>query len=131
MTCLLVEDDTSVRLVLRRCLKSLGMSLVEASSADVALALYEAHQPDLVVSDIVMPGMRGSELAQRLRQLRWDLPILLVSGYDQDERIQALSSDPLIKFLAKPIGVHDLERQLESILTAREEKQRSSKIAHI
>ena len=114
--CILVEDDTAVRDVLSRCLANLGFTVHQADNANVGRRLVDDHQPALVVTDVVMPGMRGSEFARELRRANPELPILIVSGYDQDQSTQQHAQDPRIRFLAKPIGVADLARQVNNLL---------------
>ncbi len=114
--CVLVEDDQGVRDVLTRCLKLLGFDVYAAADAEKGLQLVREHKPKLVITDIVMPGMRGSEFALQLRANYPDLPILLISGYDQDQTVEQHANDAKISFLAKPIGVADLARQLGTLL---------------
>ena len=118
ISCVLVEDEPAVRKVLARCLATLQVEVFETDNAAEAMQLVQTHNPDLVVSDIVMPGMRGTEMAERLRLEHPSLPVLLVSGYDQGRRSSALSADPMIRFLAKPVRMPDLARQLDELLVA-------------
>ncbi len=81
-TVLVVEDDASVRQVTAALCQSLGFRVVEAESGDQALETLEHFTPDVLFSDITMPGsISGSELAGRARQLYPALPVLLTSGY--------------------------------------------------
>jgi len=86
---LLVEDSDHVRYFARQMLEDLDCIVTEASNASEALALLETHEIDVMFSDIVMPGMTGVELAQRIRQEGRDLPILLASGYSSKQFIPA------------------------------------------
>ncbi len=83
---LVVEDEEGVRQVVARTLDYLGYQVVEAASGEDALDLPSdiLARLDLLVTDVIMPGMRGDELAERLRQIRADLPILFMSGYRAD-----------------------------------------------
>jgi PAS domain S-box-containing protein len=100
-TVLLVEDNDSLRAVARRMLADEGYEVLLARTGPDALRLLEAHEAvvDLLVSDIVMPGMRGPELAARLRAANPDLPVLFISGYSD----QPPDRDcPDAGFLSKP-----------------------------
>ena len=83
---LVVDDDPAVRSIVTRILKHHGCSVMQASDGAAALALVDRHRlPDLVLTDLVMPGIDGRELGKRLRT-RWpDLPVLFMSGYAENE----------------------------------------------
>jgi CheY-like chemotaxis protein len=79
---LLLVDDNPHGLVARRTvLEELGYAVHTGSSGDEALKLLAAHKVDLVITDFRMPNMDGVELISRVRQLRGDLPIILLSGF--------------------------------------------------
>jgi CheY-like chemotaxis protein len=81
-TILLVEDDVLVRRVAERTLDGLGYRVLAAASGEEALArAAEAQEIDLLVSDVVMPGLCGAELARRLRATRPGTRVLFISGY--------------------------------------------------
>ncbi len=111
---LLVEDEASVRRIASRVLRSLGYDVVEAASGTEALAVERADI-DLLVTDLVMPGVSGRELADRLRQRRPDLRILFMSGYSAD----MLRSDPArtgAHFLQKPFSRESLAKAVRDAL---------------
>lgn len=85
---LLVDDEELVRSTTADMLTDMGYSVVEAGSAEQALELVAGGLgPDIVISDHMMPGMSGTELARKLRDIRPGLPVLIVSGYAEVERI--------------------------------------------
>jgi len=100
---LVVEDRGLVRNLARSVLSAAGFDVVTAAGGDEALALVESGaQPDLLLTDVVMPGMSGAELARRLRGLRPGLPVLYMSGYTDDVLKASELSAPHTSFLAKP-----------------------------
>ncbi|MDY7525779.1 hybrid sensor histidine kinase/response regulator [Sphingomonas sp. 10B4] len=110
-TALLVDDEEFVRLSTAAMLGELGYDVVEADSAEAALALIDAGvAPDLVVTDHLMPGMTGSDFARRL--LRGDpaLPVLVISGYAESEGIA-----PDLPRLTKPFRRDELLRSLVAL----------------
>ncbi|MCW3796894.1 PAS domain S-box protein [Sphingomonas sp. BN140010] len=84
---LLVEDSDHVRYFARQLLTDLGCEVTEAANGEDGLAHSEAKTFDLVFSDIVMPGISGLELAERVRAQHPDLPVLLASGYSSKQFI--------------------------------------------
>jgi CheY-like chemotaxis protein len=118
-TILLVEDDPLVRAYTEEQLRSFGYEVVTAESAQRALELVEQGcMPDLLFSDIVMPGgMSGHELARRLRA-RWPaLKVLLTSGYAHGA-VEEAANDPLLEkyIVAKPYRRHDLAAKIREVL---------------
>ncbi|ONF97314.1 response regulator [Sphingomonas jeddahensis] len=93
-------------------LNDLGFEVVEAGSAEDALRLLQTgRKPDLLVTDHLMPGMSGAELAQNARALHPALPILVVSGYAEEEGIT-----PDLPRLTKPFRNADLAASLLALL---------------
>jgi CheY-like chemotaxis protein len=89
-TALLVDDEDLVRMSTADMLIDLGYAVVEANSAEQALDLVEGgFRPDVLVTDHLMPGMTGVELAKKVRARDPDLPVLVVSGYAEEEGLTA------------------------------------------
>jgi two-component system, cell cycle sensor histidine kinase and response regulator CckA len=105
---LLVEDEPGLRDIAQRVLTRAGFEVTAAVGPDEAILAAEsmAEPPDLLLSDVVMPGMRGPELAVFLRRSRPDLRVLLVSGYA--EEIVESGRDDSVPFLAKPFSAESL-----------------------
>jgi two-component system cell cycle sensor histidine kinase/response regulator CckA len=119
-TILLVEDDASVRILLRDALRKLGYRVVEAKQGLEAclLASQELDQLDLLLTDMVMPGMGGRELAQHLMTIKPDLRILFMSGFTDDVGILAGHEQGTSGFLQKPFTPELLARTVRKILDA-------------
>jgi CheY-like chemotaxis protein len=105
-TILLVEDEPSVRRLLLRTFERAGYRVIEAANGERALALLATKGPswmDLLVTDIVMPGINGGELARRVRELDPEMPVLYVSGHPQDRGpSEADPNLPAGRYLTKP-----------------------------
>jgi PAS domain S-box-containing protein len=101
-TILLVEDEPSVRDIAQRTLEASGYHVLSAGNGSDALELCTAHGEhiDLMVTDVVMPQMRGTELARRVAHIRPGLPVLYMSGYT-DSSLE-LDGDASVAFLQKP-----------------------------
>ena len=105
---LLVEDEPGLRDIAQRVLTRAGFDVTSAVGPDEAILAAESmtEPPDLLLSDVVMPGMRGPELAVVLRRNRPALRVLLVSGYA--EEIVESGRDDSVPFLAKPFSAESL-----------------------
>lgn len=115
-TILLVEDERMVRQVASRSLSAAGYRVLQASDGRDALNVSRAHsgEIEIVVSDVVMPGIGGAELARRLAAERPDIKVLFVSGY-AEERPDASAS---YRLLAKPYALARLAQTVREVLDA-------------
>lgn len=120
-TLLLVEDDRSVRQLADRILGDRGYTVIPCSDGKDALRAFASapEQIDIVVTDLIMPGMSGRELVQALRQIRPGVAALYVSGYTQDEIIRRGLHDPSVSFLQKPFTADELTNKVRAVLDAR------------
>jgi CheY-like chemotaxis protein len=117
-TVLLVEDEDQVRRLTRRILESNGYRVVEASSAANALRMIGAGspRPDVLVTDVVMPGMNGFELARQLQDGQPELPVLYMTGYSYDELHQRGLAQQEVRVLDKPFAPATLLRNVRETL---------------
>jgi PAS domain S-box-containing protein len=116
-TLLLVEDQADLRLLLRRILQTQGYTVLEAASGEEAIALAtDRHDIDLLITDIIMPGMRGWELSQKLSVLHPKLKVLYISGHTDTDLISegALLDGGI--FLEKPFKPEVLLSKVREIL---------------
>lgn len=120
-TILLVEDEDDVRTVLHRSLIRDGYTVVEASGGAHALEVSAEYKGkiDLLLTDVVMPGMSGRDLADRLVSMRPGLKVLYVSGYNEDTVLQKGVVEGEVEFLTKPFSPSVLSRKLRHILSHR------------
>jgi PAS domain S-box-containing protein len=124
-TILVADDQKSIRATLGLLLRSLGFESLEAPDGKRALELYQAHKSDIVLAflDMTMPVLSGVETMKALRALDPNLPIVLSSGYSEEEATQRTRGEPA-HFLQKPYRIDELERTLRSALTAKRPSQR-------
>ena len=110
-----MEDEEAVRHLLERALRRQGFTVVTATGAQDALrAVATGADPDVIVSDVSMPGQSGTELLAELRRRGVDAPVLLVSGHASDDlpAAEVYNAD----FLQKPFTPSDLASVLREIL---------------
>ena len=107
-TILLVEDEPTVRNVAERALTRHGYTVVTADNGEEALeALGKMDEIDLLISDVVMPGMDGPTVVREARKNRPDLKILFMSGYAEEQLRNSIDLEN-VNFLPKPFSVNDL-----------------------
>jgi signal transduction histidine kinase/ActR/RegA family two-component response regulator/HAMP domain-containing protein len=116
-TVLLVEDDLTVRVVTGRMLRELGYTVVEAGSASEARSLAAADgRIDLLLTDVVMPGGNGRELAESLTSAHPGLPVVFMSGYTADVVLRQGVVQDKVAFLSKPFTADALAAALRRAL---------------
>jgi signal transduction histidine kinase len=118
-TILVVEDDDAVRRMTLEFLKISGYTVTEATNAKDAIQLIERHNGtiDLVITDVVMPGMKGRELGEVLSKLRPNLRMLYMSAHAEDIIIDHGMLDPGVAFIEKPFSPDELARKVREALT--------------
>lgn len=117
---LLVEDEDSVRALSQTVLNRLGYSVIAASSGMEALALAEAYRDriDLLMTDVVMPGMNGHDLANRLTTIHPEAKVLFTSGYPDSIPSLSAGLDELSNFISKPYAMQALATKIRGVLQA-------------
>ena len=116
-TVLVVDDEEPVRQVASAILTFLGYTvLMSASGEEAVTCLRDGGHPDVVLLDIIMPGMNGFQTLQRLREIQPDLPILICSGYADREAAESLVREGAAGFVNKPYHMEKLDKQLQKIM---------------
>jgi CheY-like chemotaxis protein len=117
-TVLLVEDEPSVRHLVRQVLDRRGYAVLEMESPEACLEFLEGcNAPiDLLLTDVVMPGMNGRELHRRIAETRPELKALYMSGYTENVIVHHGVLDPGVALLHKPFSVKELARKVREAL---------------
>lgn len=115
---LLVEDEDAVRLFGSRALRNKGYTVLEADNGETALDVLNGTTDtiDLIVSDVVMPGMDGHTFVQLVRQEMPDMRVILMSGYTEEVFREEISRDSSINFLAKPFSLKTLAGTVKDVM---------------
>ncbi|WP_374575726.1 cell cycle histidine kinase CckA [Phenylobacterium sp.] len=115
---LFVEDEDAVRGVAAKLLRARGYEVIEAGSGEEALELAEQHagEIDLMISDVVMPGMQGPDLLKHAREYLNGAPVMFISGYAESEFSDLLEGETNISFLPKPIDIKTLAERVKQQL---------------
>jgi len=117
-TILVVEDEAALREITRECLETTGYTVLESAHAAAALELSEGYKGmiHLLLTDVVMPGIPGSELAQRLTAERPEMKVLYMSGYTDDTVILRGALTEEKAFVQKPFTIAHLARKIREVL---------------
>lgn len=117
-TVLLADDDEGIRHQTERLLKKLGFKVLLAKDGREALEQYEAHRHDvsLVILDMIMPRMNGKEALKKLKELNFEVKVLLTSGYVEEDRVQDLLDAGAAGFLPKPYSAGALQEAIAQVV---------------
>ncbi len=116
-TVLVVDDEPEIRKLVGAMVGSFGYNVLTADSGEHALTLYRHHGPiELLITDVVAPGMSGPMLADKLTVLQPDLRVLFISGYDNTHMVQKYVVEKGHALLAKPFTVDALRTMMSGLL---------------
>lgn len=121
-TILLVEDETPVRIFAARALRNKGYEIIEADNGDTAIEAFTQHngKVDLIISDVVMPGMNGPKMIKALEERdperMKDIKIVFISGYAEDAFVDTFGTDREFNFLPKPFTLKQLASKVKEVV---------------
>ena len=117
-TILVVEDETNLRYLARQFLEKQGYRVIEAADGALAMQIAVAHEGiiHLLLTDVIMPGMNGRELAQRILEIRPNTKVLYMSGYTENVIGRNGTLDTGIRLLQKPFTLRELRNKVREVL---------------
>jgi two-component system cell cycle sensor histidine kinase/response regulator CckA len=117
---LFVEDEDSVRVIAAKTLRKRGYNVIEACDGEEAYEILQDGEEsfDLMISDVVMPGMDGPTLLKKARTELGDARIVFISGYAEEEFSELLSEEPDVTFLPKPFSLVELAEKVKAEIGA-------------
>ena len=117
---LFVEDEAAVRGIAARLLRQRGYEVIEAEDGEQALELAEEHagQIDMMISDVIMPGLDGPSLLKKARPFLGDAPVMFISGYAESDFSDLLQDEVGVSFLPKPLDIKTLAERVKQELHA-------------
>jgi two-component system cell cycle sensor histidine kinase/response regulator CckA len=124
-TVLLVEDETPVRIFAARALRNKGYEVLEADSGESALSVFSNYEGtvDVIISDVVMPGMNGPKMIEAMHQRYPDrmanIQIIFISGYAENAFGDSFGQDREFNFLAKPFTLKQLAAKVKDVVRKR------------
>ncbi len=117
-TILLVEDETPVRIFAARALRNKGYTVLEADCADTALEIMERQggEVELIVTDVIMPGMNGPTMVEKIIEKYPALKVIFISGYAEDVFVNSYGNERSFNFLAKPFTLKQLASKVKDVV---------------
>ena len=115
---LLADDEQMVREIMAEVLESFGYKLLLAKDGLEAVELFRAHEQDIALAllDVVMPHLGGMDLAGRIREIKSDMPIIFLTGYDQEHVLNGDEALPNSETLTKPVDFDLLSHSIRQML---------------
>jgi len=117
---LVVDDQESMRTLLRDMLEVIGHEVVLADGGDQALSVLRQNEFDLVLSDLNMPGMDGSALLKAVKSTHPHLPVVIITGYGTFHTEKRVMKEGADGYISKPCTLAKIERTLASIIGAKQ-----------
>jgi two-component system cell cycle sensor histidine kinase/response regulator CckA len=119
-TILVVDDEPEVRKLVSAMVGQFGYSVMTADSGEHALTLYKNHKGpiELLITDVIAPGMSGPMLADKLAEFQPDLKVLYISGYDNTHVVQKYVVEKGHALLTKPFTVEEMQTKVRELLSA-------------
>lgn len=117
ITILLVEDEAPVRIFAARALRNKGYTVFEADCAETALEVMEREGDavEMIVSDVIMPGMNGPTMVEKILETRPELKVIFISGYAEDIFVHSYGAERSFNFLAKPFTLKQLAQKVKDV----------------
>lgn len=117
-TILVVDDDPAVRMVVGDMLERSGCRVAAAADGAIALTTLQARNDvRLVIADHRMPGMDGLTLTRRIKELKPDLPVVIMTGYGDLESYLCATGLGVIRYIAKPVNLRELQQAVQEALS--------------
>jgi two-component system cell cycle sensor histidine kinase/response regulator CckA len=116
---LIVDDESMIRELVIAALADTGAKIFEAANGEEALEMFKKYRDeiDVVILDIIMPGIKGDEVLRKLRTMRKDIKVIIASGFMSGEQMKKLREDTVEAFLDKPFKDEDIRKVLIEVLS--------------
>jgi DNA-binding response OmpR family regulator len=115
LTVLFVEDENSIRTALNKAISDEFKNFILARDGSEGLKKFQKYKPDIVITDIMMPIVDGLEMSKEIKKFSRDTPIVILSAFDEKERLMSAINIGIDKYLMKPIDTEELLDTLEHI----------------
>jgi YesN/AraC family two-component response regulator len=128
---LVIDDEKSIRDMLRAGLTQYGYVYYEASDGRNGIEVYKRSRPDIVLTDVKMPEMSGIEVTKHLKGIEYDADVVIMTGYGSEELVIEALRSGASNYIKKPISLDELFNILDGILLKRERRKKSEIIKDV
>ena len=115
LTILFVEDEDGIREALKKAISDEFDNFIMARNGTEGLKKFQKYKPDIVITDIMMPIMDGLDMSKEIKKISRDTPIVVLSAFDEKERLLNAINIGIDKYLMKPVDIDELMNTLEHI----------------
>jgi two-component system cell cycle sensor histidine kinase/response regulator CckA len=117
-TILLVEDETPVRIFASRALRNKGYTVLEADCGETAVEVMQTQgaEVELIISDVIMPGMNGPSMVEKVTEQFPNVKVIFISGYAEDVFVNSFGAERAFHFLPKPFTLKQLAQKVKEVL---------------
>ncbi len=115
LTILFVEDENSIRIALQKSIGDEFANFIMAKDGSEGLKKFQKYKPDIVITDIMMPVVDGLEMSREIKKISRNTPIVVLSAFNEKERLMSAINIGIDKYIMKPIDVDELMKMLEYI----------------
>jgi DNA-binding response OmpR family regulator len=112
---LIADDDADILTLVRLRLERSGYAVISAQDGTEALALASSHHPDIAIFDVSMPGLSGFDVTRRLREMRTEMPVILLTARALEADVEAGAAAGADAYLTKPFSPQDLEARVRAL----------------
>lgn len=113
---LVVDDEPSIREVLKIYMEERGFEVHLAENGEEAITLFKAHQPQIVFLDLLIPGKMGREVLREIRSLAPKTLVIIITGFSEDETMSIIGSLDIQGIINKPFRMNEVEKQILSLV---------------
>lgn len=114
---LVIDDEMSIRFLLREVIEDIGYHCLEAESAIIGLEMVDKMKPDLIILDIQMPQMNGLEAIQKIRKIDAEVPVFMLSAFSHMENVIENLGVKIEEFIPKPFDIDYLSERIEQVIS--------------
>jgi len=123
-TILVVDDEDSIRKILSIALKEKGYNVITAKDGHEGIDIFKKNKPEIVITDVKMPGMSGIEVTKKIKKLNDNVDVIIITGYGSEDLVIESLRVGASNFIKKPILLIELYKILEGIILKKESKKR-------
>ena len=114
---LVIDDEVSIRFLLREVIEDIGYHCLEAESAIRGIEIVKENKPDLIILDIQMPQMNGLEAIQKIRKIDKNVPVLMLSAFSHMENVIDNLGVKIEEFIPKPFDIDYLSKRIVQVIS--------------